>query len=197
MILDYLVVENAIQCPVLLFFVDFYSARIPRTILIIYRSSKIAMIYWNMKRKKKKMRKTSELLVENGHQLRVRVKKGKFPRFILLYPLLLLKKWHPLFPKSLSPGWKHPFNSLSQMSKSRRDSKPHPTRMPTTPALQIQTSQENTKETPQPSHYPPKSINKTRNPSLCNWLYQRYNKTPYPINSETIVVLFLKISLIL
>ena len=46
--------------------------------------SKIAMIYWNMKRKKKKMRKTSELLVENGHQLRVRVKKGKFP---LLYRL--------------------------------------------------------------------------------------------------------------
>ena len=35
----------------------------------------------------KRMKKASELLVENGHQLRVRVKKGKFPRFILLYPL--------------------------------------------------------------------------------------------------------------
>ena len=34
LILDYLVVENAIQCPVLPFFVVFYSARIPRIILI-------------------------------------------------------------------------------------------------------------------------------------------------------------------
>lgn len=35
----------------------------------------------------KRMKKASELLVENGHQLRARVKKGKFPPFILLYPL--------------------------------------------------------------------------------------------------------------
>ena len=32
----------------------------------------------------KRMKKASELLVENGHQLRVRVKKGKFPRFICI-----------------------------------------------------------------------------------------------------------------
>eukprot|EP00493_Phyllostaurus_siculus_P005426 UN05466 len=34
------------------------------------------------------------------------------------------------------------------MSKSRRDSKPYLTKMPTTPALQIQTIEQNTKEIP-------------------------------------------------